>query len=140
MTTIAYKNGVIAYDSLITCSGVVSYKDFDKSRTVDGITFFISGSICDYEVLINNWFSSRHKDIAASAFVFDGESLFECGHKDGKMWKEKLDHKNCVSAIGSGWQFALMAMDLGLSAEDAVKKASERCIYTGGKIRTFTLP
>lgn len=30
-----------------------------------------------------------------------------------------------------------MAMDLGLSAEDAVKKASERCIYTGGVIRCF---
>ncbi|MBX9636296.1 MAG: hypothetical protein K2Q45_01950 [Nitrosomonas sp.] len=137
MTTIAYRDGIIAYDSLVTCGGIVSYKNYDKCRLVDGVRFFISGSICDYDILINDWFSSKHKGMEGGALVVDDNGeIFECGYSDGKMWKEKL-MKDQYIAIGSGWQFALMAMDCGLSAEDAVKKASERCIYTGGEIRVF---
>lgn len=139
MTTIAYRDGIIAYDSMITCQGVVSYKNYDKSRLVDGVRFFIAGAISDYDILINDWFSTKHKGVSGSALVVDGDNdIYECGYSDGKMWKERL-FKDQFIAIGSGWQFALMAMDCGLSAEDAVKKASERCIYTGGTIRTFKI-
>lgn len=139
MTTIAYKDGIIAYDSLITCQGVVSYKNYDKSRFVDGVRFFIAGAISDYDIIIKDWFSTRHKGVSGSALVVDVDSdIYECGYSDGKMWKEKLIKEHCL-AIGSGWHFALMAMDLGLSAENAVKKVSERCIYTGGTIRTFKI-
>lgn len=138
MTTIAYRDGIIAYDSLITCDGVVIYNNYDKSRVENGVRFFISGSPCDYEALINDWFSSRHKGVNASALVVDGGDIYECGYYDGKMWKEKLKKENYL-AIGSGFKFALMAMDFGLSAADAVKKASERCMYTGGEIRVFKL-
>ncbi|MBX9638060.1 MAG: hypothetical protein K2Q45_10990 [Nitrosomonas sp.] len=137
MTTIAYRDGVIAYDSRVTCRDVAVYKNYDKSRFVDGVRFFITGNICDYDTLINDWFSSKHKGAGCGALVVDEKGdIFEVGYNNGKMWKEKLLKDQHV-AIGSGWQFALMAMDLGLSAEDAVKKASERCIYTGGEVRVY---
>ena len=137
MTTIAYRDGIIAYDSLVTCNDVAVYSDYDKTRFVDGCRFFISGALCDYDVLVDDWFSSTCRGTEGSAIIVDGKSdIYECGYQDGKMWREKL-YKNKYIAIGSGWKFALTAMDCGLSAEDAVKKASERCIYTGGKIRVF---
>lgn len=137
MTTIAYRDGIIAYDSLITCQGVVAYKNYDKSRFVDGVRFFIAGAIPDFDILINDWFSTKSKGVSGSALVVDGDNdIYECSYSQGKMWKEKLIKDNYM-AIGSGWQFALMAMDLGLSAEDAVKKASERCIYTGGEVNVY---
>lgn len=137
MTTIAYRNGIIAYDSLVTSQGSVIYRDYDKSRLVDGIRFFIAGSLSDYEDLISDWFAPKRRFIAASALVVDeSKNVFECGYGEGKLWRERLIKDKFV-AIGSGWQFALMAMDLGLSAEDAVKKASERCIYTGGEVKVY---
>lgn len=140
MTTIAYRDRVIAYDSLVTCNDIVVYKDYDKKRVVDGVTFIFTGSLSEYDALINNWFSSKQKEARCGAFVVDEHGqLYECGHQNGKTWKEKIFLDNYL-AIGSGHQFALMAMDLGLSAEEAVIKASERCIYTGGIIRTFVLP
>lgn len=42
-------------------------------------------------------------------------------------------------AIGSGAQFALAAMDCGRSPAEAVKIASARCVFTGGKITTLHL-
>ncbi len=139
MTTIAYKDGVIAYDSIITCNGSVIYKDYDKSAVVDGVWFFIAGAICDYPDITSDWFTPKRRAISARALVVDESgNIFECGYGEGKMWRERLFEDQHV-AIGSGWQFALMAMDLGLSAEDAVKKTSERCIYTGGTIRTFKI-
>lgn len=139
MTTIAYKDGIIAYDSIVTCNGVVVYKDYDKSAVVDGVWFFIAGAVCDYADITSDWFSPKRRTFSASALVVDEtKNIFECGYSDGKMWRERLFEDKFI-AIGSGWQFALMAMDFGLSSEDAVKKASERCLYTGGTIRTFKI-
>lgn len=139
MTTIAYKDGIVAYDSRVTCNGVVVYKDYDKSRVVDGVRFFISGSLSEYDDIISDWFSPKRRVLDVGAIVVDESlNIFECGYSEGKMWRERIIKDEFI-AIGSGWQFALMAMDLGLSAEDAVKKASERCVYTGGTIRTFKI-
>ena len=41
--------------------------------------------------------------------------------------------------IGSGADHGLTAMDCGLSAKEAVKKAAYRDLGTGGKIRTYKL-
>lgn len=140
MTTIAYRDGIIAYDSLITCQGSAIYQDYDKSRFVNNTRFFLSGAICDYDKFISDWFEEERSKYAldCSAVVFDGVQLYEGGYGGGKLWKEKVDEKNYF-AIGSGWQYALVAMDFGASAEKAVERAAYRCLYTGGRIRTFKI-
>lgn len=37
------------------------------------------------------------------------------------------------AAIGSGWLYALTAMDLGATPKEAVKAAMKRDVYTGGR-------
>ncbi|GAI22667.1 unnamed protein product, partial [marine sediment metagenome] len=49
-----------------------------------------------------------------------------------------LDPAN-PDAIGSGSAYALAAMDMGASAEEAVRAAMKRDIYTGGKVRTMRI-
>ncbi|MNJ79145.1 hypothetical protein D3C77_770710 [compost metagenome] len=61
------------------------------------------------------------------------------GHDDKTgIWRQELDPAN-PDAIGSGAPYALAAMDMGASAEDAVRAAMKRDIYTGGKIRTLRI-
>lgn len=54
------------------------------------------------------------------------------------IWKQDLDLAN-PDAIGSGYAYAIAAMDMGASAEDAVRAAMKRDIYTGGAVRTVTI-
>ena len=58
------------------------------------------------------------------------------GHDDKTgIWKQDLELSN-PDAIGSGSAYAIAAMDMGASAEDAVRAAMKRDIYTGGTIRS----
>ena len=45
MTTIAYKSGIIAYDSRFTCGDIIEDDDVDKRIDRDGKTFFLSGNL-----------------------------------------------------------------------------------------------
>jgi hypothetical protein len=58
MTPIAYKDGVIAYDSQITSGNTITYDDYQKCHDVKGIRFFMSGKICDYSALQNTYFAA----------------------------------------------------------------------------------
>jgi hypothetical protein len=48
-----------------------------------------------------------------------------------------IDECKFSRADGSGYKFALGAMDHGKSAKDAVKYAMTRDIYTGGKVKVI---
>lgn len=73
MTTIAYKDGVIAYDSRITNGNTMTYDDRDKCEEVNRVKFVMSGYVCDQPKLIEPWFGKTFvAPIAASALVFDG--------------------------------------------------------------------
>ena len=140
MTTIAYKDGIIAYDSRFTSSDVIEDDDGEKCYIRDGVYFFISGSVCDYEALVDSYFAgvAVRKNIDAMAFVFGGGQLYTTSVHLGKFWvcKERMD---VHGAIGSGRKFALAFMDAGMNAEDAIKGTCKRDIYTGGTVRTCQL-
>jgi ATP-dependent protease HslVU (ClpYQ) peptidase subunit len=59
-----------------------------------------------------------------------------CGIDDNEFWVENL---YCNQGVGSGFKFAISAMDHGKSAKDAVKYAATRDIYTGGKIHVYDI-
>ena len=132
MTTIAYDGNSIAIDGQVNCGSIIQSSDFDKSINIDGITYFCAGTISDYQLL-----PPIHRvDTKA-----DLEGFFL---KDGKVWHfADVDGVWFVceaiprSACGSGSMFALSAMAMGKSAEEAVKFASTLDVYTGGKIRVF---
>lgn len=58
MTTIAYKDGVIAYDSRVTRSGTIVSDNAPKCQVVDGVSFFLSGAVCDEKALIAAYFGT----------------------------------------------------------------------------------
>ncbi|RWU21302.1 proteasome subunit beta [Pseudomonas alkylphenolica] len=138
MTTIAYKDGVIAYDSRTTRGTVISDDDCEKLKVVKGVGFICTGAVCDYDALIAAYFGTpASSQVEASGYaVADGE-LWLVGHDDNTgIWKTRIDLRR-ADAIGSGSPFALTAMDMGASVEDAIRAAIKRDIYTGGAIRTL---
>lgn len=139
MTTIAYKDGVIAYDSRSTRGGMISSDSTNKRLSVNGVNFFFAGSVCDIDNLIKAYFGTGHEVANCTALVSDSEALFTIGFDEGEFFKQREDIKS-HTAIGSGTPFAIMAMDLGLGAIEAVKATAKRDINTGGRIRSFKIP
>ncbi|AXP04273.1 proteasome subunit beta [Pseudomonas fluorescens] len=140
MTTITYKDGVIAYDGRQTRSDRIVSDSAPKCKVVDGVSFFLSGAVCDEKALIAAYFGTPSPTpVECSGYVVHGGKLMMVGHDDKTgLWKQELDLAN-PDAIGSGAPYALAAMDMGASAEDAVRAAMKRDIYTGGLIRTVII-
>ena len=140
MTTIAYKDGVIACDTRQIRGGVIVSDDAPKFQVVDGVSFFLAGAVCDEKALIAAYFGTQSAvPVECSGYAVDGGKLLMVGHDDRTgVWKQELDPDN-PDAIGSGSAYALAAMDMGASAEDAVRAAMRRDIYTGGKVRTVRI-
>jgi len=140
MTTIAYRDGVIAYDSRQTRGDRIVSDNSPKCQVVNGVSFLLSGVVCDENALISAYFGTPSPvPVECSGFVVDGYRLMMVGHDDKTgIWKMDLDLAN-PDAIGSGAPYALAAMDMGASAEDAVRMAMKRDIYTGGIVRSINL-
>lgn len=141
MTTIAYKDGIIAVDSRV-CSGcTIVSDDADKIRHLDGKVFILGGDHHLQEELIADYPNGRVTGgNATGGFVFDGGILYTVGVlESGKIFRE-LHDLDAPWASGSGGDHALTAMDMGASAEEAVAMAAKRDIHTGGKVKTFELP
>jgi ATP-dependent protease HslVU (ClpYQ) peptidase subunit len=142
MTTIAYKDKVIAYDSRRTAGDTITDDDADKKIEVEGVQFFLSGATSDIQRFIDLYFgrATDFKNCDCSAMVVVDGKLYLVGidEESGGLWKEpkRLDIPH---AIGSGKDHALTAMDMGASPVEAVQMAAERNCKTGGRIRTFSL-
>lgn len=79
------------------------------------------------------------KELETHAVVVDGTSVYHVGVEGERFYKHDITHVTSWS-IGSGYHHAYTAMDLGLSAKDAVKMAALRDTMTGGRIRTLVPP
>jgi hypothetical protein len=140
MTTIAYKDGVIAYDSQIARGDVITYDDYEKCIEQGGVKFFCSGAVPDFQRLVDAYFGAKPDgNIDATALVLDGESLMMVAVDDATgLWKSPV-LRDRPYAIGSGTPYAFAAMDMGASAEKAVEMAARRDTSTGGKIRSMRI-
>lgn len=136
MTTIAYKDGIIAYDSRATRGNLIADDNYNKCVNVDGLLFFFAGSVCDLKHLIDGYVKGidppKSSDICA--FVVDAGKVYRIGTDEGLLWKDDVLP---IDAAGSGYAHAMTAMDCGLSAIEAVKMAAKRDTGTGGKIRHY---
>lgn len=141
MTTIAYKNGIIAYDSYLTNTTTIIYKNYNKKFKRGNILFFPAGIESDYLELIDSYESGKvDRDLECTCLVVENNKIFKVANISTSLALSKcLVDLNEPSAIGSGSHIALGAMDYGASAYEAVKIAAGRDIYTGGKIRTYKL-
>jgi ATP-dependent protease HslVU (ClpYQ) peptidase subunit len=139
MTTIAYKDGVIAYDSRASCGETIVDDDFNKRTILNGVSFFSTGNPSDEPELINHYFGKGDRfNVNCSSIVHDGDKLFLIAIENDKYHKYPIELDKCY-AIGSGEDHAWTAMDMGATAKEAIKMAIKRDRGTGGKIRTFEL-
>lgn len=142
MTTIAYKHPYIALDSQGTRGDTIINCSVDKIVERSGYYFFFAGSIRFADQFIDCFFSkeSAQKWFGLSAFIVTPDSeVYVSNFDDNGDVFEDLVTADEVYAIGSGMEFAMAAMDSGLSAKQAVKVAKKRDPYTGGKVRTFNV-
>ncbi len=91
------------------------------------------GSLSDIDTFINEYPNIK-TEVDCGGFVIEGGCAYGVSEKDCKLVKYKLTYND---ADGSGYAFALAAMDFGKSAKDAVKYAATRDTYTGGRVRVF---
>lgn len=139
MTTIVYdhKNKIIACDSRLTADDVVLTDDGIKWKLSDDSIWFFTGNPADDEDLMLMKHNEKPNPIPNSIAIFV---------KDGDAWLATFDGDYCSHtklaynhAIGSGWKFALAALDLSLESEEAIKYASKRDCFTGGKVRVYDI-
>ena len=143
MTTIAFKDGLIAYDSRVSHDdGTIIDDNFEKCLEANDVYFFMSGSTADFEVFIETYLTGKNpgKDLDIEAVVLDEGKLFRSSiyEKDFSLWRCPL-RLDGVHAIGSGRKFALAYMDVGMTAESALINTAKRDAWTGGIIRTFNI-
>jgi ATP-dependent protease HslVU (ClpYQ) peptidase subunit len=137
MTTIAYKDGVIAWDSQVTAGSMVVSRSFQKMTKANGLTLWCAGTIQDRDALVKAISSGRAEwdmDLEVEAIVLEGESLSLVSVREGRIWRDSVSRSEPM-AIGSGADYAMGAMDAGCDAVEAVKIAAGRDVSTGGRIR-----
>ena len=140
MTTIAYKHDTktIAWDSRATSGNVIASDADQKMTEVNGVKFWLSGAVADERLLIDMYFGEKSEVIPeANALAWDGDELFLVGVNDeALLWKQPLRHDK---VLGSGGNFAISAMRLGLGAKEAVEHAKTLDCYTGGEVHVMEL-
>lgn len=142
MTTIAYKDGVLAADTRCTIDDVIDQSEHKKVfHLKNGALVGLAGDLGvitavlkklrrdpdDFEVI-----KVEKKELNAIYVRADGK-VFE---KDSNGW---IPVTAKYAATGSGYLAALVAMRCGKSAREAIKIAIEFDKNTGGKVRSVKL-
>lgn len=134
MTTIAYDTKTLVSDSRSNINGMIYEEDAQKIFTNVG-PFAVIGIAGDYQAAMD---TINMIDEFPNIEHIRGIPVEEIGNvsiigitADRRLWSYAGD-KSCELrsdqpfAVGSGEQFALAAMDLGKTAEEAVKYAATR--------------
>lgn len=136
MTVIAFKDGVLAADSLITADGVrVGYTT--KIRKIGPVLAAGAGTMSFVQAFLD-WLATGAEDDppetsgnSEGLLIYDGRIL---------TWNDGWDHfVTPFYAIGSGRYQALGAMAAGASAREAVEAACLSDCYSGGFVQALTV-
>lgn len=140
MTTIAYRAGVIASDTLVSDDGSHVGQTRKIRRFREGCLTGAAGDMAVCQAFLNwipkqlDFMKSRfelHSDENFGAFVFDpmiGHIIRFSGHGRPLMVSAEF------VALGSGADFAMGAMAHGATAVEAVRAAMHLDPWTGGNI------
>lgn len=136
MTTIVYKDGILAYDSRRTAGDVITRDDAQKCEEHDGVKYILCASVADYPDFRAAFMGKRleHR-IDVAGFVLQDGKLWQAGFDPGQgFWRCEVE-LDVPCAVGTGAPYAIAAMDMGANAVRAVEIAKGRDLYTGGPVR-----
>lgn len=131
MTTIAYKDGVLAADSLATF-GSATFKETKITRLPDGTVVAIAGEGSAGNRFLE-WLMGEgeempeQQDFAALRVTADGVLVYTGEYTTAALTTDPV-------AIGSGGNFAIAGMHLGMTAAEAVQLATEIDPNSGGPV------
>lgn len=139
MTTIAYRNGVMAADSQVTDNGRREGGVMKLYRLSDGAIAGFSGDVALAQDVIA-WLDGRGgRPAIGQDEQFDlliasreGISFVQSNFRRGKIKAE-------YAAVGSGVNFAYGAMAAGADAIGAVEAAIKHDVYSCGPVVTMVL-
>jgi hypothetical protein len=132
MTTIAWDEAGIAWDSLQTSESGIRYYTSDKVRVVDGIIYALAGNPRVFTALID-WvkagaipddFPGDPGDVLA-VLTKENTTTYAMGYP--------LTGPHKPGAIGTGGDLAYAVMSAGKSATEAVALVSQLDMYSGGE-------
>lgn len=138
MTTIAYRDGVLAADTQVTFGAIKGYgRKLHKLN--DGSILAFSGSVDDEQAILSYYNGElKKKPHLGKKFEFilidSTGTPFYCINDFCQIPIEDRWH-----ACGEGWQIAIAAMHIGLSAKDAVEVAGDLNPNTNKYIDTYTI-
>lgn len=139
MTTIAYRDGVIAGDTQVTAGGMKvgsAQKVFKKGKRLWG--FAGSLALCQ---AYSDWVKTGRKGEPPELTKEDDLDGFVI--EDGKIVSYNHNGKDTIEAeyyaSGSGWLIAMGAMAMGATAEEAVRCAIKHDNGSGGDITVFNV-
>lgn len=142
MTTIAWDGHVLAADSLQTSNGVALWSGKKLARLKDGELVGTAG-VSGYRKQFIAWYEAGadQKDRPDFSGGFAAIVITKDGH--AVKYEEELSPIEVPEgekvAIGSGYLWALAAMDHGKSSVLAVEYACKRDLNSGGKVNHLRL-
>lgn len=144
MTTIAYRAGVLAADSLIAYG---SYTNGERSKIAQcGRRVVALAGSTWLRIPLERWVNKGCPESEVPNELLENESDFDCLILDaeGKVFCFAKGYLLPVPgeycAIGSGKSFALGAMAAGATAEEAVRASARHDKNTGGEVTSIRFP
>jgi hypothetical protein len=139
MTTLAYRDGVLASDSQVTHGPSIMKGNYKKVyRLPDGCLYGHTGSLEAGELMRATLLEGSNPPNFSNE-AFDAIMIRPNGWTyfyENKMWvRLKLDY----SALGSGKEHAYGALAMGASARQAVEAAISLDPVSGGRIQSVEL-
>lgn len=138
MTTIAYRDGVVAADTLSTCNGLrddYGPKVWRKGRVI--MAACGSRATClQFRIWVSSGMEGPHpfeKDPDGNGLVVSPAGVV-CWSEHGP-WPVRSP----FYALGTGYQVALGAMEHGATAEEAIRAAIRWDTRTGGDVTAYRL-
>lgn len=146
MTTIACGNRIMVSDSLYTLGDTNWKQKTRKVRKIYGHLVGCAGETDKIELFFR-WFKQSFDSVQIGPPEFPklGENFVALVMRpDGSIYRQwdnevQNDEEGSFAAIGSGWQFALGAMEAGADPITAVSIAIDYDIYSGGELQIVRL-
>ena len=136
MTTIAYnhKDKEIAVDSRITRGDFIVSDNAKKAVKNENGFFALCGRAADCKLVAECFPNEPPREVDCYGFVASDNCVYWLSFSDGQMILTECDYNE---AAGSGQDHAITALDIGLSAKEAVKMAVKRDLHSGGKVMVY---
>lgn len=136
MTTVAVRKGILAGDSRICAGDTIITNNALKVRKLrDGRLFGYAGNVEEGQRLyeaVKKKELIKLNDVQALVVEVDGKVYYF----EGRAW---VFYPDQYTAIGTGADFAIAAMDQGATAVEAVRAACKRDSGSGGRVRSVRL-